>query len=155
MLTWVALNLQQTQTQSAQINFVFMKESRSKIARLRSDSDHARRYKFRQIFCLASLVSQQALHPQPDFLQEREQALQDQLADKIQELQQLKVQQQHLEAKCSLLEKANALEQQSSNPATTLASQVLHSRRAPSVLTIAQPETALLCEVVPTVCAWT
>jgi len=58
-------------------------------------------------------------------LQEHDQALENQLANTTQELQQLKVQQQHLEAKCSLLEKMNALEQQSSNPATTLASQSL------------------------------
>ncbi len=115
-----------------------MNEGRSRIARLRSDPDHARRYKFCLKFRLASLLSQQALHLQLELLQEREQALENQLANTMQELQQLKVQQQHLEAKCSLLETANASEQQSSNPATTLASQVLHSRRAPSLMAIVQ-----------------
>jgi len=108
-----------------QLKPVYMNESRSKSARLRSDSDHARRYTFCLKFGLASLVYQQALHLKLDLLQERELALENQLANTTQELQQLKVQQQHLEAKCSLLEKMNALEQQSSNPATTLASQSL------------------------------
>ncbi len=117
-----------------------MDESRSKIARLRSDSGHARRYIFCPKIRLASLVSLQALHLQLDLLQEREQALENQLANTIQELQQLKVQQQHLKAKWSLLETVNASEQQTSNPATTLASQVLHSRRAPVLLAIVQPD---------------
>jgi len=82
----------------------------------------------------------QALHLQLDLLQEREQALENQLANTIQELQQLKVQQQHLKAKWSLLETVNASEQQSSNSATTLASQVLHSRRAPALLATVQPD---------------
>lgn len=140
MLTWLALKLRQTQTRSAQLKLVYTNGSRSKIARLTSGSDHARRYKCCLKYRLASLASQQALHLQLDLLQEREQPLENQLANTRQELQQLKVQQQQLEAKCSLLETVNASEQQSSNSATTLASQVLHSRRAPALLATVQPD---------------